>query len=174
MATFIKIASVTVGSGGATSMSFTSIPNTYTDLVIKISARGTDNSSNGWNQGAITFNSSTTGYSSKLLLGRGDLSAVSFDGGTSAIDYGFYVSNSVTTSNTFASTDVYIPNYAGSNFKSVSSDTAQENNSLRGIMGFNAGLWSNSAAITSITLERTSTWTFVENTTATLYGISKS
>ena len=94
MATFIKIASVTVGSGGATSMSFTSIPNTYTDLVIKISARGTDNSSNGWNQGAITFNSSTTGYSSKLLLGRGDLSAVSFDGGTSAIDYGFYVSNS--------------------------------------------------------------------------------
>jgi hypothetical protein len=37
--TFIKIASVTVGSGGAASMDFTSIPSTYTDLVIKVSTR---------------------------------------------------------------------------------------------------------------------------------------
>ena len=38
--TFTKIASVSVGSGGAATMSFTSIPSTYTDIVVKLSARG--------------------------------------------------------------------------------------------------------------------------------------
>ena len=37
--TFTKIASVTVGSGGASSIDFTSIPSTYTDLCVKLSTR---------------------------------------------------------------------------------------------------------------------------------------
>ncbi len=172
--TLIKIASSTVGSGGASSISFTSIPSTYTDLLIKLSARGTDTGTNGWNQGVITFNSSSTGYSSILLLGRGDLAPVSFTGGSTGIDYGFYVSNAATTTNTFASNEIYIPNYTGSNYKSVNSDIGEENSGARAIMGFSGGVWANSAAITSITLERTSTWNFVENTTATLYGIKSS
>ena len=43
--TYIPIATVTVGSGGATNIEFTSIPNTYTNLIILTSLRGT---SNGW------------------------------------------------------------------------------------------------------------------------------
>ena len=173
MATFVKIASVTVGSGGASSIDFTSIPGTYTDLCIKVTARGTDNSGNGWNNGYLTFNSSGTGYSSCIIVGRGDLAPASFTGSSTELGYTFYISNSVTTANTFASTDIYVPNYAGSNYKSLSSDFAEENNAARAIMGFSAGLWSNTSAITSITLTpATGAGTFVQYSTATLYGIS--
>jgi hypothetical protein len=37
--TYEAIATVTVGSGGATDIEFTSIPGTYTDLLIKSSLR---------------------------------------------------------------------------------------------------------------------------------------
>jgi hypothetical protein len=170
--TYTLIASNTVGSGGTSAITFSSIPSTYTDLLIKVTARGTDTSTNGWNQGGITFNSSSSGYSSTVLVGRGDLSPVAFTGGTSEIGYAFYISNSVTTANTFGSADIYIPNYASANYKSVSSDFTEENNAARAIMGFNAGLWSNTAAITSLTLTP-STGTLVQYSTAYLYGISK-
>ena len=41
--TYTLISSVTVGSGGAASIEFTSIPSTYTDLVLKLSARSSRN-----------------------------------------------------------------------------------------------------------------------------------
>jgi hypothetical protein len=173
MATLLKIASVTVGSGGASSMEFTSIPSTYTDLCIKLSGRSSNAGANGWQNGALTFNGSTSGYSGIVLLGRGDLSPVSLANSSTSIDFAFYTSDATSTSNTFANNEIYIPNYAGSNYKSVSSDIAQENNGVRAIMGFNAGLWSNAAAITSITLTPT-LGTFVQYSTATLYGINKS
>ena len=171
--TYTLIASNTVGSGGTSAITFSSIPSSYTDLAIKLTARGTDNSANGWNQGGLTFNSSATGYSSTMVVGRGDLAAAAFTGGSTTLDYAFYISNSVTTANTFASTDIYIPNYAGSNYKSVSSDFAEENNSTRALLGFCSGLWSDTAAITSLTLTP-STGTLVQYSTAYLYGIKSS
>jgi len=61
MATYTLISSVTVGSGGAATMQFNSIPSTYTDLVLSFSTRDTV-SQNGANI-KITFNSSSSGYS---------------------------------------------------------------------------------------------------------------
>ena len=58
MATFTKIASATVGSGGASSIEFTSIPSTYTDLVIKLSMRSAFTSFNRHDL-QLTFNSNT-------------------------------------------------------------------------------------------------------------------
>ena len=55
--TFIKIASVTVGSGGASSIDFTSIPSTYTDLVVVHSLRGTNAAV--YQQARIQFNGDT-------------------------------------------------------------------------------------------------------------------
>ena len=171
--TFIKIASVTVGSGGAATIDFTSIPSTYTDLAIKVSARTDGSSGNGWQSGKVTFNNSATGYSGILLIGRGDLSAVSITSASTSIEFGFYSSDAVSSSNTFASNDLYIPNYAGSYNKSISSDVAEENNSARALLGFCAGLWSNTAAINRVTLTPGS-GSFVQYSTAVLYGINKS
>jgi len=52
--TYTLISSVTVGSGGAATMTFSSIPQTYTDLLVRVSARNTSTSGSGLN---MRFNS---------------------------------------------------------------------------------------------------------------------
>lgn len=167
--TFKKIASVTVGAGGAASMDFTSIPATYTDLCIKLSGRSARAGQQADNL-FITFNSTTTGYTTRSLNGNGTSA-------TSASYSSRYAANSVdaagSTANTFSSHEIYIPNYTSANNKSYSADSVSENNATAAQSDLYAGLWSNTAAITAISLlPEVSTW--VQYTTATLYGISKS
>jgi hypothetical protein len=162
--TYVAIATVTVGSGGASSIEFTSIPQTYTDLVIKTSNRATTSN----NEFLLTFNGSSTSYSSKILYGTGSV-AGSFNGGSTSID-GSLTNDSTYTASTFANVEIYIPNYTSSNNKSVSTDGVQETNATYSLAQLAAGLWSNSAAITSITLTRN----FAQYSTATLYGIKNS
>jgi hypothetical protein len=167
--TFIKIASVTVGSGGASTIDFTSIPSTYTDLFLKISGRNTQPSSILY----LTFNGSTSGYSYRRLYGNGSSAASDSASSTSSIAFiAFQVSTY--TANTFSSSEVYVPNYAGSNHKSVSIDEVTENNATLSVAALDAGLWANTAAITSITLTPDSSGNFAQYSTATLYGIKNS
>lgn len=170
MPTFTQIGSaVTVGSGGAATISFTSIPSTYTDLVLKLSIRDAAASTRSIAQ--LTFNGSTSGYSSRAVYGVNGTSTGSATGGGTYIDWTYSVGDTATAS-TFANNEIYIPNYAGSQNKSVSIDFAAENNSASAnILGLAAGLWSNSAAITSITLTP-STPNFLQYSTAYLYGVS--
>ena len=170
--TFIQIGStVTVGSGGATSIAFTSIPATFTDLCLKLSAR--DNSASTRSIARVTFNSSASSYSSKALYGVNGSTTGTENGASTYIDWS-YITAANATASTFGNTEIYIPNYASSNNKFLSIDFVAENNSATsGIIGIATGLWSNSAAITSITLDR-STDSFVQYSTATLYGIKNS
>jgi hypothetical protein len=166
--TYEAIATVTVGSGGASSISFSSIPATYTDLVIKVSSRSAF--STFINDPILaTFNGSTSNFSAIYLTTNGS----SLFSGTFARDIGDSASSSA-TSNTFSSNDIYIPNYAGSTNKSYSVDHVLENNATSTNMGFVAGLWSNTAAITSITLTSNNGSNFLQYSTATLYGIKNS
>ena len=162
--TFKKIQTVTVGSGGAASIDFTSIPQTYTDLKIVLSLRGSQNASNGFTN--IGFNSSTSNFSTRFIQGDGSTTASST--GVRGIAY---LSNAFFTSSTFDSTTVYIPNYTGSTNKSFSADNVVENNATLGWTFMVAGLWSNTAAITSIEITP-NTGTFVQYSTATLYGVA--
>jgi hypothetical protein len=170
--TFTKIASVTVGSGGASSIDFTSIPSIYTDLCVKVSIR--DNYPYEWGQVNMRFNGSSTGYSGIQLQGTG-----SATGSSSSSSWGttYIVSGRGTganaTANTFGNSEIYIPNYAGSSYKSISTNDATENNGTAAFLDVVAGLWSNTAAITSISLFDTG-YTIQQYSTATLYGISKS
>jgi len=164
-ATYTLISSTTVGSGGASSIDFTSIPATYTDLVIKLSARlasGVD-----CNFG-ISFNSSTANFSYRLIQGNG--AAASSSNGTSAIT-GLIV-GTAGTSSTFSSTDIYIPNYAGSTNKPFSTYAVTENNGTTAYIQNWANLWSNTSAITAISFNTSGNGNFGQYTTAYLYGIS--
>ena len=167
--TYKKIASVTVGSGGASSMAFTSIPATYTDLVLLSSTRdGTTVDNN--TEFKVKFNGSATSYSNKYLQGNGS-SASSGTYGTTFL-YTGESDGSTATANTFGSSSIYIPNYAGSAYKSVSSDLTSEENTSVSYATLTAGLWSNTAAITSIEITCNGTW--AQYSTATLYGIKSS
>jgi hypothetical protein len=165
--TFVKIASVTVGSGGAASMAFSSIPGTYTDLCVLTSAR--TNRALGVDGISVNFNGSSANFSTRYLEGDGT-SAIS----TTSTTFAGSASGNTATSNTFGNSLLYIPNYTSANFKSFSADGVGENNATLGLSDLIAGLWSNTAAITSITVLPTIGTSFNQYSTATLYGIKSS
>lgn len=171
MATYKLISSVTVGAGGAASLSLTSIPADYTDLVFKFSGRRS--TSSPYNV-RLTFNSSGgTAYSGRYLLSDGSSAFSGSASGQPHIEL-FYSPGTSETSNTFNNTEIYIPNYTGSQNKSLSADMVSENNGTTVVLnGFTAGLWSSSSAITSITMTPES-GSFVQYSTAYLYGIKSS
>ena len=162
--TYVTIATVTVGSGGAANMEFTNIPGTYTDLVVRLSGRTnhTDRDS-----AIIRFNGSTSNYSQRRLTGDG--STASSNSSTTSIRA--VTGDNGATANTFGNTEYYIPNYTSSNNKSVSIDGVGENNATSSEQNLVAGLWSDSASITTITLLPINGTLFMQYSTATLYGI---
>ena len=171
MANMIPISTVTVGSGGASSIDFVNIPQTYTDLVIKVSARSTSSSGDC----RIELNGSGgTAYSGRLLYGDGSAVASASNSGQALMSWGAgSINRSTTTSNTFANTDVYIPNYTSSNNKSVSTDSVEENNATQAYSQLAASLWASSAPVTSIKLTPSGSGNFTQYSSATLYGIRK-
>jgi hypothetical protein len=169
--TYTLIASSTVGSGGAASIDFTSIPATYTDLKLVYSVR-IDNNSVAANLYYL-INNSTTSYSHRRILGNG--SAASSDTTPSAGDEagaGIVPCNNA-TANTFGSGEIYFPNYLSSNNKSASVDAVSENNGTEAYAVMSANLWQNTGTITSIKLRVTSL-NLLQYSTAYLYGISNS
>ena len=170
MATAITlISSVTVGSGGAADIEFTSIPSTYTDLQLVFSTRDNSSGSSG-NNIIIKLNGSGNLQDEKAILGTGS-SVLPLSNADSVILY-VYGDTSLATSNTFGNTSLYIPNYAGSNFKSMSIDGVTENNATAALQFLNAGLFKSTSAVTSITLTAYNFASFVQHSTAYLYGIS--
>ena len=174
--TFELIASSTVGAGGVTSVTFSSIPNTYTDLAIEISVRSSRTGVPADSLG-YRFNDTTSGYSEIALYGDGS-SASSFPLTTFSpagqvwgrLDGGV-INAGNTTANTFTSIFMYIPNYAGSTNKSFSADLAAENNSSTAYMELNAGLWSNTAAITQIAFRDNNLGNLAQYSSFYLYGV---
>lgn len=161
--TYTLIASSTVGSGGAANIEFTSIPSTYTDLLLKISLRGSfagvaDNIT-------LTINNSAIG-TPKSVFGNGASAVSNADP--------FVYTASTATASTFGNGEIYIPNYTSSNNKSISADTVSENNATTAYTFLTAALWSNSAAITSIKLAPADGGTWNQYSTAYLYGIKNS
>jgi len=162
---------IVVGSGGAFAINFTSIPNTFTDLLVKYSLRSNSGAGGAWDNLSVTLNGSGSGYSEKLLYGL-DGSAGSDGNSSNAF---FYVPRAAATANTFSNNEIYLPNYAGSNYKSISAESVVENNSSASwLVGMTAFLWSNTAAVNQITLTASAGNSFVQYSTAYLYGISNS
>jgi hypothetical protein len=166
-----KIATVEVGSAGASSMAFSSIPQGYTDLRLVMSARTDGASANNYGYLDLAFNGSTANYSARRILGYS--TAANSGSGTAFLTP---QNTNAATSNTFSNMEITIPNYTSANYKSLSVDGVTENNSGAAEAAFctlEAGLWSSTSAITSLTFSVRSGYgtTFQQYTTATLYGI---
>jgi hypothetical protein len=165
MPTFTQIGTAqVVGAGGAATIDFTSIPATYTDLVIKISARTAQGYF--WDGSFLRFNNTSTTYKTRLVYGDGS-AAGSFNSTTDILTY---INGASATASAFANTEIYIPNYAGSTQKAVSIDTVIELNGNPVLMNFAAGLWNGTTAINRITLVPQGT--IQQYSTAYLYGVS--
>jgi hypothetical protein len=160
-----KIATVEVGSGGSASISFSSIPQGYTDLKITFSARSEGTSTTA---ALLRLNGSSANGTIRGLEGNG-ASASSW---TDTKSYAGNIVPGNYTANTFCNNEIYIPNYAGSSNKSSSVDSVTENvATIYALQGLQANLWSNTAAVTSITIVPNGTNNFAQYTSAILYGI---
>lgn len=154
-------------NASASSVTFSNIPQTgYTDLKIVVSARS--NRAAVYDYCKISFNGVSTNQSMRVIRGENTTASSYSD----TLIYSDMDGNTATSS-TFGNTEFYIPNYTSSNFKSVSSDGVAETNAAAALMELAAGLWSSTAAITSITLTPYYS-TFMAGSTFSLYGIANS
>lgn len=153
----------------STSVVFSNIPQIYTDLLICCSARS--NGTLDFGNFTLAFNGSTSNFTMRRMFGTGS-SAVS----DSLVAVGATNQSGTSTANTFASNEIRISNYAGSTAKPFMVIFAQENTGTQAYPGMNAGLWSDTSAITSITLgppTQNSATTFLAGSTFSLYGIAQ-
>lgn len=169
--TYSLISSTTLASSAA-SVAFSSIPQIFTDLVLRVSARSTYVSA-VQEQIWIRLNSSGSGYSGRFLIGNGTAASSAPEDRTDYWYKGIYVPASGATTSTFGSAEIYLPKYTGSDNKVMSSFAVAETNATGAYLGVEAGLWSNTSAITSISMiSGFGNW--ASGSTFYLYGIRNS
>lgn len=173
MANTYSLLASTVLTGSQASVTFSSIPQNYTDLVLKYSAR--DDSGNTSDATVyLTFNNdSGNNYSYTMLRGSGSAAATARASSQANFSNGTGVPGSGATANTFSYNEIYIPNYISTTSKPISLFDINETNATAAYIWNNAGLYSGTSAITSIKLA-SPTNNFVSGSSFYLYGISKS
>lgn len=171
--TYTLIASNTLSSSAA-SVTFSSIPGTYTDLVLRMSVRTITNSSS--EVVLLRFNSDTTGnYSFTFLTGDGS-TAASSRGSNQTYIYFSGTASGNGTSNTFSNAEIYIPSYTAAQNKSIGVFPVTENNATSTTTKIEptSGLWRNTAAISSISILGTVGAGLATGSSFFLYGIKSS
>jgi hypothetical protein len=146
MASTYTLITSNVLASAATSTTFSSIPQTYTDLVIRYSARGANLSFQ------IRLNGDTaTNYSNTGISGSGS-TAASFRDASQTSTFSYYTQNLNTyTASVFSDGEFYLPSYTASQNKAFNTTGVTENNASNAFIASNAHLWRNTAAVTSIT-----------------------
>lgn len=165
--TYKLIASATVGSGGSAQITFSSIPQTYTDLVVKYTGRLTT-SGTSYASGVVYPNNDGVNISGRQLYNDGGTA------GSNTSTFPMWGNATSSTASTFSNGEIYIPNYAGNTNKSASNDIVVETNSTSCLLSMNANIYSQTTAITRLDLYAGTPNSWQQHSTFYLYGISKS
>jgi len=156
--TYEPIQSVTA-TGSSTVISFTSIPQTYTDLVVIFTGFATTGNF------YVRVNSDSSAiYSQTDIRGDGSVAGSSRETAQSNVYIGDYIANPIST---ISNAVMNFNNY--SNTTTFKSFLFRGNNAAK-FTGLTAGLWRSTAAITGISLHSSSA-NFDSTSVATLYGI---
>lgn len=165
--TFIKIASVTVGSGGSSTIDFTSIPATYTDLQLVMSLRST-RATYVDDDFYINVNNLTTNQKSVYMQGDG-----SGQGSFTNTRWGALIpADGLATASVFGSAQLNVLNYTSSNYKTSILEAAHETNGTTAYQRLHANIWESTAVINQLTIV-CAAGNFKQYSTASLYGILK-
>ena len=149
---------------------FSSIPQTFTDLLIVVSARSL-RTGNNFEYLGLFINNTFSGYSTRALEGSGS-SARSFTE-ASYRNIGLIPTASA-TANTFGNAQIYIPNYTSSVNKTASGDSVTENNATEAYQTLNAFTQTITGAVTRVDFDTASSGAgFAIGSTFSLYGITK-
>ena len=172
--TYTPIATQTLGSSAA-SVTFSSIPGTYTDLMLISFAQG--QASGGDNRLVLQFNGDTaTNYSSTYLIGNGTTASSPRDTNRGQVDNVTQIADSGSSS--FSPFIHQMMNYANTTtYKTIlqrGNDAGDTTSAYRQV-GASVSLWRSTSAITSIVIKGlggNSATGFSTGSTFTLYGIS--
>lgn len=164
------IAEYTVGAGGVATVDFTSIPQTYTDLYLSVSVRGANSGGPESYFLYASFNGVTTNRTYRRLEATGG--SISYDTGSLAPIC--VAGGTAVGTNIFAAGSTHISNYSSTTAnKNYYSSWSSEHDSTASDVGIIAGLWQNSAAISSISIYLSS-GNIAQHSRFSLYGITKS
>jgi hypothetical protein len=164
--TYEPIATTTLGSDTST-ITFDSIPQTYTDLRVVLVTRSSSSSDGA----CMRFNSNSSSiYSGTYLAGNGNVAFSTRDTSFSKMLFAFNMPSSASGLLGLATADIF--SYAGSTNKTVLGTGSADTNG-GGFVSRNVCLARLTAAVTRIDLFYDSGFNFVTGTTATLYGILK-
>ena len=161
-ATYIPIATQTLGSA-ASSITFSSIPGTYTDLRLVLTC-----TTSVADSVIVQYNADTaTNYSAVFLTGSGAAATSTYTTSATSIRLHNVAQTSTTVPETF-SLDVF--SYAGATNKTALATSATDTNGA-GSVELTCGLWRSTSAITQVTLKLLGANNFATGTIATLWGI---
>jgi hypothetical protein len=166
--TYTLITSTVLGSGSS-DVTFSSIPQTYTDLVVRVSMRST-----GANQ-ITRFNINGDAgnfYSYTVLQGNGGTVGTSNNTGVGTMQWNESMTSSTDTGSTFGVMELYIPNYTATQNRQLSNVYVTEGNTSTQYINLNSNLYKSSTAITSISFTKSS-FQFAIGSSFNLYGIKK-
>jgi hypothetical protein len=156
-ATYDKIATAT-GTGSSNTITFTSIPSTYTDLVIILNG----SLSAGANVRMTLNNDSGTNYSMTVLAGDGS-SASSYRASNDVnFQYVGFTDTGIST------TIIQVMNYSNT---TTNKTMIQRNSKASNQAQAAVGLWRNTGAVNRLDLFASNSSTWTTSTTATIYGI---
>ena len=168
-----SIATVLVGSGGASTLTFSNIPQTYKHLQIRMINRVVGNSGGNTNSNVlIRFNSDTaSNYTRHLLYDQGGIGSAGTANNTSI--FASAAPNSTNTSGIFGAAVVDILDYANTNkFKTTRALGGYDNNGVAGNrLNLESGVWRDTSAITTILIYPDNTETWAQHSHFALYGI---
>jgi len=167
---FYSIATQTVGSGGAVSVTFSSIPSTYTHLQIRAIARDGNSSQDGfW----LRFNGDSTSgnYYWHELYGNGS-SALAYAEAPSTVNFAGQIPSSSQASQIMGASIVDILDYSNVNKAKTIRALGGFDGNGSGQIGLLSGAWNNgNAAISSILIQNSAGVNFSQYTQFALYGI---
>ena len=164
-----SIVTITVGAGGSSTISFSSIPSTYKHLQIRCMGQ-TDRATVSFDGGKMTINSdSASNYSNHGLTGTGAAAGSgSFLGSYMQVPW---VGFGTTTGSNWGSCVIDILDYTNTNkFKTISALGGADGNGS-GYVTFASGNWRSTSAITSVSLTPDGGTKFSQYSQFALYGI---
>lgn len=162
-----SIATTTVGAGGAASVTFSSIPSTYTHLQLRLFGRSTGSNTQSYVK--LEFNGDTTGsnYYSHYIQADGSTVAV---GPNASISIHYDIAGANANTSVFGAIIFDVLDYTNTSKNTTTRALGGVDNNGSGRMNLTSGLWLNTNAVTSITLTPFS-GSFAQYTSAALYGI---
>ena len=170
-----SIATVTVGAGGSSNISFSSIPSTYKHLQIRGLVKSTQSATgNTYDNLTMQLNGDTgSNYTRHALIGNGASASVYGIASTTFAQAGFVVRSDSAAANMFSVTIIDILDYSStSKYKTtrglVGNDLDTTNQNAVALV---SSVWQNTAAVTSIVLGNDNSYAFAQYTQVGLYGI---